>query len=69
MDRQEEIAYALDYIDKHPTMEPRTKILLAEIVKDDLSTAEIVVLLESVRLWQRRVDLAMVLAKSGSHEK
>lgn len=42
MDNKEQETYALDYIANHPTMEPRTKTLLAEVVKGELTTAELV---------------------------
>ena len=45
---EEQKRFALDYIAKHPHMDARTKTLLAEVVKGELSKPEL-------------VDLALIL--------
>lgn len=42
---EEEKQHCLDYIRNHPTMGQRTKVILAEVVKADLTTNEIVELM------------------------
>lgn len=37
-----DLEFCLDYINKHPTMDHRTKLLLAEVVKGEMSKEELV---------------------------